>query len=93
MANPDTVAELRAAHSASQASLRSMEASYSSAIENERSYKLRLQGLEGELSVLKKDRDWNHEELLRVTEESTRDRREKVHHAFIHTSFASFIGI
>lgn len=55
-----------------------MEASYSSATENERSYKLRLQGLEGELTVLKKDRDWNHEELLRVTEESTKDRREKV---------------
>lgn len=59
-----------------------MEASYSTAIENERSYKLRLQGLEGELSISRKDRDWNHEELLRVTEESTKDRREKVHVGF-----------
>ena len=58
-----------------------MEASYSSATENERSYKLRLQGLEGEMSILRKDRDWNHEELLRVTEESTKDRREKVRFA------------
>ena len=74
----DNLAELQAAHSATQASLRSMEASYSSATENERSYKLRLQGLEGEMSILKKDRDWNHEELLRVTDEAMKDRREKV---------------
>jgi hypothetical protein len=55
-----------------------MEASYSTATENERSYKIRLQGVEGELSIVKKDRDWNHEELLRVSAESTKDRREKV---------------
>ena len=74
----DRLNETRTSSSASQASLRQLEAAYSSATENERSYKLRLQALEGELSIVKKDRDWNHAELQRVSEELARDRRQKV---------------
>lgn len=74
----DQLAELRTTASTTQASLRSIEALYSSSTENERSYKLRLQAVEGELSIVRKDRDWNHGELERVSEEAARDRREKV---------------